>query len=176
MPQISAATAKFSFANLSNGRIEGQENKSHYRKGQPGDWRNHFDSSHIDCFKKLYNPLLLKLGYETNEDWNAEMPPAHAAISEISSHEQGLHLFQSGKYEEAARLLQSALREQENAERWNDWATAEWFCGRTEQAELGYRRALNLEPDYAQAVLNLSVVMSTPKSLDKIARAANQHA
>src|SRR5215813_832211 len=45
-PQISAATTKFSFANLSNGRARGQEDSSsHYRKGEPGDWRNHFDSS-----------------------------------------------------------------------------------------------------------------------------------
>jgi tetratricopeptide (TPR) repeat protein len=161
IPQISAATAKYSFANLSHGRTRGQEDSwSHYRKGQPGDWRNHFDSSHIDYFKKLYNPVLLKLGYENNEDWNNTRPSALMCGAEINAHGEGLRLFQSEKYEEAARLFHKALLERENAELWNDWATAEWFCGRAEQAEMGYRRAIRLEPDHSQAALNLCVVMA----------------
>lgn len=58
------------FANKSGGRKAGQEDtSSHYRKGVPGDWRNHFQEQHIDYFKKHYNSLLLKLGYETDLDW-----------------------------------------------------------------------------------------------------------
>lgn len=61
---------RHSFKNLSGGRAPGEEDAtSHYRRGQPGDWRNHLDAEHIAYFKSLYNPLLLKLGYETREDW-----------------------------------------------------------------------------------------------------------
>jgi hypothetical protein len=58
------------FQVLSGGRSPGEQDiQSHYRRGSPGDWREHFDGAHIDYFKKLYNPLLLKLGYESKEDW-----------------------------------------------------------------------------------------------------------
>ena len=86
----------------------------------------------------------------------------------MSTHQQGLQLFQAQKYEEASQLFHRALREVENAERWNDWATAEWFCGRSGQAEMGYRQALRLEPNHSEAVLNLSVVMSSSEQLRNI--------
>jgi hypothetical protein len=58
------------FANKSGGRRPGQEDKAnHYRKGSPGDWRNHFKAEHIQYFKASYNPLLLKLGYENDPNW-----------------------------------------------------------------------------------------------------------
>ena len=61
---------KHSFEKLSGGRRPGREDQAHhYRKGTPGDWQNHFTERHKDYFKKLYNPLLLKLGYEKTEDW-----------------------------------------------------------------------------------------------------------
>ncbi len=33
--------------------------------------RNHFNDRHVELFKKKYNNLLLKLGYEKSEDWNS---------------------------------------------------------------------------------------------------------
>jgi hypothetical protein len=61
---------KYSFERLSGGRRAGSEDlTSHYRRGVPGDWRSHFQPCHVEYFKQLYNPLLLKLGYETREDW-----------------------------------------------------------------------------------------------------------
>jgi hypothetical protein len=60
----------FSFEQLSGGRRPGVENENHhYRRGIPGDWRNHFTPKCIDYFKRLYNPVLLKLGYETDDNW-----------------------------------------------------------------------------------------------------------
>ncbi len=51
-------------------RPKGQEDpQSHYRKGQPGDWRNHFTEELVACFKKQYPGLLVKLGYEQDEAW-----------------------------------------------------------------------------------------------------------
>jgi hypothetical protein len=61
---------RHSFERLSGGRKKGQEDlHSHFRKGTPGDWRNHFTARHVAYFQGLYNVLLLKLGYETNVDW-----------------------------------------------------------------------------------------------------------
>jgi len=52
------------------GRSKGQENtSSHLRKGVPGDWRNHFDPSHVEAFRRRYNDLVMRLGYETDPDW-----------------------------------------------------------------------------------------------------------
>jgi hypothetical protein len=67
---LQAIIDKYSFEKLSGGRAPGQEDtSSHYRRGVPGDWRNHFTREHIAYFKSLYNPLLLRLGYEQREDW-----------------------------------------------------------------------------------------------------------
>jgi len=58
------------FSSLSNGRQMGEEDiKSHYRKGVPGDWRNHFTPDHKQYFKERYGNLLIKLGYETDQNW-----------------------------------------------------------------------------------------------------------
>lgn len=59
-----------SFRRLSGGRAKGQENlKSHYRKGVPGDWANHFDSDLTALFKERHGELLIRLGYETDLHW-----------------------------------------------------------------------------------------------------------
>lgn len=59
-----------SFSKKTGGRKRGEENvKSHYRKGIAGDWKNHFKKEHIIFFKKNYNDLLVKLGYESDYDW-----------------------------------------------------------------------------------------------------------
>ncbi len=59
-----------SFKGMTGGRKKGQENvKNHFRKGVAGDWRNHLNEEHIAAFREKYNPVLLKLGYETSEDW-----------------------------------------------------------------------------------------------------------
>jgi Sulfotransferase domain len=71
---------RHAFQVMSGGRQPGEENAAHhFRKGVPGDWRNHFKASHIDHFKKLFNPLLMKLGYETNESWSSEASEARIA-------------------------------------------------------------------------------------------------
>jgi hypothetical protein len=58
------------FSNLAEGRIQGQQDiKSHYRKGIIGDWKNHFTQEHTKKFKSNYNDLLLKLGYESDDQW-----------------------------------------------------------------------------------------------------------
>ncbi|WP_434972483.1 sulfotransferase domain-containing protein [Longibacter sp.] len=61
-----------SFERLSGGREKGEEDvTSHFRKGVPGDWKNHFTDEHVSAFKDRYNDLLLKLGYEEDATWTA---------------------------------------------------------------------------------------------------------
>lgn len=65
------------FEKYAGGRKAGEEDvSSHYRKGQAGDWMNHFKPAHVQRFKEQYNDLLLKLGYETDADWSVAGTPA----------------------------------------------------------------------------------------------------
>jgi hypothetical protein len=40
-----------------------------FRKGKPGNWREHFTPANIAAFKEATGDLLLRLGYETGVDW-----------------------------------------------------------------------------------------------------------
>lgn len=61
--------ASNSFASVA-GHSPGQEQQTHhYRRGEVGDWRRHFDKSIASEFKKRFPELISRLGYETNEDW-----------------------------------------------------------------------------------------------------------
>lgn len=58
------------FAKATKGRKRGvSDENAHYRKGMPGDWRNHFTDVHKAYFKREYNDLLIKLGYEKDDKW-----------------------------------------------------------------------------------------------------------
>jgi hypothetical protein len=44
--------------------------RSHtFRRGVPGDWRNHFSKNHVNLFKEVAGQLLIDLGYEKSFDW-----------------------------------------------------------------------------------------------------------
>lgn len=40
-----------------------------FRKGKTGGWRDHFSEEHKNLFKDVAGDLLIKLGYEKNNDW-----------------------------------------------------------------------------------------------------------
>ena len=40
-----------------------------FRKGQPGNWREHFTDENKERFKAVAGDLLIKLGYEEDNDW-----------------------------------------------------------------------------------------------------------
>lgn len=40
-----------------------------FRRGQIGDWSNHFRRAHKDKFKSIAGQLLIELGYEADLDW-----------------------------------------------------------------------------------------------------------
>lgn len=68
--RLSRTLSKLSFSRLAGGRARGREDtNSHYRKGVPGDWANHFTPAHKAYFKERYGDLLIKLDYEDNYDW-----------------------------------------------------------------------------------------------------------
>jgi len=47
-----------------------QPGKSHtFRSGKTGGWRDHFTDEHKSLFKEVAGDLLVKLGYEVNNDW-----------------------------------------------------------------------------------------------------------
>jgi hypothetical protein len=61
---------RYSFEKFSGGRIPGEEDiHSHYRSGKAGDWKKYFTNDHITLFKELSGDLLVKMGYEINDDW-----------------------------------------------------------------------------------------------------------
>jgi len=67
--EIDMLLDKYSFQKIS-GRKQGTEDiKHHYRKGTPGDWRNHFTNEHKNIFKDLSGSLLVTCGYEKDNNW-----------------------------------------------------------------------------------------------------------
>ena len=44
-------------------------NSPTFRKGQIGDWKNHFTEEHKELFKKIAGQLLIDLGYESDFNW-----------------------------------------------------------------------------------------------------------
>ncbi len=87
-----------------------------------------------------------------------ELQTAEPMPSEV--HGQAVELFQNGDYERAAQLLAKALLEKQTSERWNEWATAKFLAGHPVEAEGGYRRALDMEPQNAQAITNLGSLVA----------------
>ena len=66
---ISRCISAASFEKLSEGRKRGEEAASFYRKGIAGDWKNVFTEQNKQEFKAAAGELLIKLGYEENNDW-----------------------------------------------------------------------------------------------------------
>jgi hypothetical protein len=53
-----------------SGRQPGQEDtESHFRKGVIGDWKNHFEQTHVQRFKEIAGEALVRLGYEQDNEW-----------------------------------------------------------------------------------------------------------
>jgi len=58
-----------SFKNITKRELGEEDPKSHLRKGTPGDWKNHFTERHKEEFKRLFDDVLIKLGYEKDNNW-----------------------------------------------------------------------------------------------------------
>ncbi|HTZ76019.1 MAG TPA: glycosyltransferase [Candidatus Aquilonibacter sp.] len=84
-----------------------------------------------------------------------------AAGPDEQLHDQGVQLFQEGKLTDALVFIARSIAARETAERWNDWATVQCALGNPRDAEQGFRRALALSPNHAQAAANLGAVLAT---------------
>ncbi len=88
------------------------------------------------------------------------MEPQSISPQPSAKYNKAVHLFQEGDYDSAALLLAESLLEEQTSERWNDWATAKFLAGHPTDAEGGYRRALDVDPQNAQAVANLGALLA----------------
>lgn len=48
---------------------ESDQGKYHFRKGSPGDWKNHMSAQNKEYMKKKSGTLLLDLGYASKANW-----------------------------------------------------------------------------------------------------------
>jgi Flp pilus assembly protein TadD len=76
-------------------------------------------------------------------------------------------LVETGNLDDAEKLLAATLALGETAELWNDWATVQCSRGQLGQAEQGYRRALQLNPEEKQPALNLAALLLAQGRLDE---------
>ncbi len=68
--QLQAIAHKNSFKAMSGGRDRGQESDSSFqRKGQAGDWKNHFTPEITAVYKEKLGDFLIEFGYERSRDW-----------------------------------------------------------------------------------------------------------
>jgi tetratricopeptide (TPR) repeat protein len=78
-----------------------------------------------------------------------------------TQYDYAIYLFQQGFYEDAISHLDEVLHEEETAERWSDWATAHFALSHFAEAERGFRRALQLNPDLLDAAVNFGTMLAT---------------
>jgi hypothetical protein len=60
---------RYSFKNVAKRNTGEINNKSHLRSGRSGEWKDYFNEHHKTFFKQVLGDALIKLGYETNNDW-----------------------------------------------------------------------------------------------------------
>jgi Tfp pilus assembly protein PilF len=77
-----------------------------------------------------------------------------------AQHDYAVYLFQQGFYTDTVLQLDEVLRIEESAERWSDWATAQFGLNQFSEAEKGFRRALELDPGLADAAVNFGMMLS----------------
>jgi tetratricopeptide (TPR) repeat protein len=75
--------------------------------------------------------------------------------------------FQRKEFDKAAMLLGECLLQEQTSERWNDWATARFFAGRSAEAEGGYRRALEMNSQNPQAAENMGALLTSQGRSDE---------
>lgn len=79
------------------------------------------------------------------------------------NHQFGLRLFKEERYTDALRLIAQSLSGRETSERWNDWAVVQSAMQEWDEAEEGFRHALELDPKNSDATLNLAVLLHSRK-------------
>jgi tetratricopeptide (TPR) repeat protein len=73
--------------------------------------------------------------------------------------EQAEALFHQGQFVAAAQLLSDGISQAPSAKLWNDWAAVQVSLGQFQDAERGFRAALQLDPCSTQAAENLGALL-----------------
>ncbi|MGZ4189262.1 MAG: sulfotransferase domain-containing protein [Actinomycetota bacterium] len=60
---------RHSFATKAGRAIGDVAGGSHLRSGKAGQWRSEFGPEHVALMKGLGNDVLIRLGYESDDDW-----------------------------------------------------------------------------------------------------------
>jgi Flp pilus assembly protein TadD len=74
-------------------------------------------------------------------------------------HQQGLGFYSAGRLEEALEKFKSVLEKDETSDRWNDWGAVQFALGSQDKAELGFRKALELDNANLQVAANLGSLL-----------------
>jgi len=69
LEQAEASVTKFSFARQRRRRAGGENQNSFLRKGQAGDWVNHFTREAAEIFDRYAGATLVEAGYEPDRSW-----------------------------------------------------------------------------------------------------------
>lgn len=82
-PHITASCCdQASFRQLTGGRAAGEESqRSFFRKGIAGDWRNHFDQTALDSFQREAGTWMSRLGYGTGSSPASAQPSCRESAS-----------------------------------------------------------------------------------------------
>ena len=89
-----------------------------------------------------------------------EQPESPNTTNITDPYKEGVRLYESGQYVDAYRYLAEALQKEESGQRWNDWAAVQLALKNLAEAERGFRKALELDPDYSQAHANLGALLA----------------
>jgi tetratricopeptide (TPR) repeat protein len=73
--------------------------------------------------------------------------------------QQAEALYRQGDFAAAAQLLSDGITEAPSAKLWNDWAAVQVSLGQFQDAERGFRAALQLDPCSTQAAENLGALL-----------------
>jgi len=60
---------RYHMTRLAGRKIGEEQIGSHLRSGKPGQWKDHFTTAHKANFKEKFGDVLVRLGYEKNNDW-----------------------------------------------------------------------------------------------------------
>lgn len=75
-------------------------------------------------------------------------------------HSIGVRLLGERRGAEASAILRAAFEEGQTSELANDWAVAEFSCGRAAEAEQGFKQALTLDTENTKAAMNLGILLA----------------
>jgi tetratricopeptide (TPR) repeat protein len=78
-------------------------------------------------------------------------------INDILQHAEAL--FHQGQFAAASQLLSDGISQAPSAKLWNDWAAVQVSLGQFQDAERGFRAALQLDPCSTQAAENLGALL-----------------